>query len=126
MRPVSLEHTVPWLRVVATRDVDTADRWRDAIAAAGGAVEVHIEDPRDALPGTAGVAEIMLGTSFAYGVYVPQDDRAEALRALIDAGWDGRHGLKDAPAAGTRKVLRGALLAVAAAAVIAVLRVVLG
>jgi hypothetical protein len=126
MRPVSSEHTVPWLRIVATRDVDTANRWRDAIAAGGGAVEVHIEDPRDALPGTSGVAEIVLGATFAYGVYVPPDDRAQALRMLIDAGWDGRHGLVDAPATGSRKVLRGALLAVAAAAAIAVLRVALG
>ena len=130
MRPVSSRHTVtvatPWVRIVATRDADTANRWRDAIAAGGGPVEVHIEDPRDVLPGTTGVADIVLGATFAYGIYVPPANRAHALRALIDAGWDGRHGLTDAPATSSRRVLRGALLAVAAAGAITVLRVVLG
>lgn len=127
MRPVALDTDTDhgWIRVAATRDPDMADRWREAVEAAGVPVEVHIEDPREALPGTAGVPDFVLGSGFAYGVWVSPDDRVAAGRALIDAGWDGRHGSFDVDAPSTRTLLRGALLALAAAAVVVILRIVL-
>ena len=114
-----------WVRVAATRDSDTADRWRDAVDAAEVAVEVHIEDAREALPGTAAVPELVLGIGFAFGVWVPRDRRAEAVRALIDAGWDGRHGSVDTATPPPGAILLGALLALAAAAAIVIVRVAL-
>lgn len=127
MGPAATETDVErhWIRVAATRDEDTADRWRDAVEAAGLSVEVHIEDARDALPGTTAIPDLVLGAGFAYGLWIAPADRESALRALIDVGWDGRHGSVDAPAPPARTIVRGALLAVAAAAVVVVARMVL-
>lgn len=125
MRPVALDfHTErQWIRIAATREADTAERWREAVEAAGVSSEVHIEDPREALPGTAGVPEFVLGSGFAYGIWVPRAERLPAVRALIDAGWDGRHGSVDAETPSTRTIVGGALLALGAALLVVIVRV---
>lgn len=127
MGPAATETDVErhWIRVAATRDEDTADRWRDAVEAAGLSVEVHIEDMREALPGSSAIPDLVLGAPFAYGLWIPPDERQQAVRALIDAGWDGRHGSVDAERPPTHTIVRGALLALVAAAAVVIARMAL-
>ena len=58
---------------------------------------------------------------FAYSVWVQTADRETAVETLQDAGWDGNYGQRDNTIS-TGFALRGALFALAAGAVLIILR----
>ena len=64
-----------------------------------------------------------VGAMFAYPVRVPPESREQAASVLIELGWDGRHGER-APGPGIDVALRGALIAIAAGAVVVLFVVV--
>lgn len=112
-----------WVLLAVARDDHTADEWAAALAAAGLDAEVRIGEAAQ----LTGRSSYVLGVNsapdylFAFPVFVPESQREQAAAALIDAGWDGRHGQREA-SRDTRLPLRGALLAViVSAAVVAAL-----
>ena len=117
-----------WVRVVVTRDADTADRWRDALEAVDIGAEVHLEDVLRALPGTSTLPGALPDLRpFAFGVYVPGSARAHALEVLIDAGWNGRAGRTGGSATiDARTVVAGAALALTAGLAVVIARLVIG
>jgi hypothetical protein len=111
-----------WVLLAVARDDTTADRWAQALNAAGVDSEVRIGDAVELLGRPSALSGAAAGPDFlfAFPLYVPAEQRDAAARALIDAGWDGRHGSRGGALAPSL-VIRGALGALAAAAVVALL-----
>ncbi len=106
------------LRVAVARDIATAERWRDALDAAGIDAFVEIDDDRAAIPGGASVLSVYTGPRYVYPVNIPAAERERAAGVLINHGWDGAHGTRvHSTMSGTRIVwgtlaVLGATLAV--------------
>jgi hypothetical protein len=76
-------HPHPRRRVAATRDVHTAEGWRDHLESAGIEGVVELDDERTALPG--GNPLVGAGgspSSVVYSVTVPEDQYQDAVRIL--------------------------------------------
>ncbi len=104
--------------IAVTPDGELAERWAEALREAGIDAEVRIGDARTLTP-TTSLASVggPVGALFAYPVCVPPESREQAASVLIELGWDGRHGER-APGTGAGVALRGALIALAAGAVV--------
>ena len=104
--------------IAITADGEMASRWAEALRDAGIEAEVRIGDARSLTPSST-LASVggSVGALFAYPVCVPPASRDEAASVLIELGWDGRQGER-APGPGAGVALRGALIALAAGAVV--------
>lgn len=119
-RSLAEEH---WVLLAIARDAQVAEQWQDALDSDDIESEVRIED--SALAGRSSAlpqANAAVGHElFAYSVWVPAVDREVAAQVLRDGGWDGNYGQRDNTiSAGF--ALRGALLALAAAVLLIVVR----
>jgi hypothetical protein len=111
---------VAFVRLTVAREAAIAERWRDALEAAGIEANLQIDDAAYALPGRSPLVGIGVSPmTFVYPISVPLSDRDRAAAVLIDHGWDGavEGALREAPAS-TGSTLKAALLALAAAALI--------
>lgn len=110
------------MRVAVAQEVETAERWRDALDGAGIDAQVEIADRQTALPGQSPFTGLGgAAPGFAYPVTVPAEDRERAAAILVDHGWDGGSGARGAPGVSTGTRLKGALVAVAIAFAFALL-----
>lgn len=118
--PVDQQHRV---RVATARDVTTAERWCDALEAAGIDAFVEIDDDRNVPGGSSPVITTYIGPRFVYPVSVPAAERDRAAAVLIDHGWNGRFGSRNVAPMSYRSMLRGALIVVAISAALMLLLV---
>lgn len=115
-------HDLPgdtWLRIAISRDGDEAQLWRLALEDAGVDVQVRIDDALMTQPGSSPLTAVGAPQlEFAYQFFVPHEERQQAARALIDAGWrpTGDRGMS------TRTVALGTLVAIGAAALVVIAR----
>jgi hypothetical protein len=112
-----------WVLPAIARDAHTVEQWQDALDGDGIDSEVRIEDAvltgrSSTMPGTNAATGHEL---FSYTVWVLAADRETAGRALIDGGWDGNYSQRD-HSLDPRFVLRGALIALAIAAVLIIIQ----
>jgi hypothetical protein len=115
---------VAFVRLTVTREPALAERWRDALEAAGIEAFVEIDDASRALPGRSALVGIgAQPLAFVYPVSVPAEDRERAAAVLIDHGWDGgiEGGVRSQPMS-PRSSLRAALLAVGAGVLVLIWR----
>lgn len=111
-------HDLPadtWLRIAISRDGDEAQLWRMALEDAGVDVQVRIDDALMAQPGSSPLTAVGAPQlEFAYQFFVPHEERQQAARALIDAGWrpTSDRGIS------SRTVALGTLVALGAAALV--------
>jgi hypothetical protein len=116
-----------WVLLAIARQADTAERWRDAVDAAGLDVEVRIEDGVLAGHSSAVTHANNPGGAqlFAFGLWVPASQHRDAARALGSIGWRG--GYRDgAPALPAGYVVKGALAALGAAVLVIIVRAAAG
>lgn len=115
------------IRLAVLRDPRDAERYRDGLEAAGIDARVEIDDAQRALPGESLLPGLIGGGQplFVYPLSIPADERTRAASVLIDLGWDGRRGGRRTVAMAPGALLRGALLALAAGAAVAALRMVM-
>ncbi|MYH40433.1 MAG: hypothetical protein F4150_01330 [Chloroflexi bacterium] len=108
----------PTVPVAVTRDGELASGWAEALRAVGIEAEVEIGDAQTLVPGaTLAVAGGPVDAMFGYVVRVPAAERRRAVRTLEQRGGPGGDGMSGAqPERGV--LLRGALVALAAAAVV--------
>lgn len=111
---------VAFVRLTVAREAAIAERWRDALEAAGIEANLEIDDAAYALPGRSPLVGIGVSPmTFVYPISVPLPDRDRAAAVLIDHGWDGAvEGALREPPASTGSTLKAALLALAAAVLI--------
>lgn len=111
---------VALVRLTVVRDPVLAERWRDALEAAGIDAVVEMDDAALALPGRSPLVGIgATPFTLVYPLSVPRSDRDRAAAVLIDAGWNGsREGDRRATPPSASGALRGALWALAAAVVV--------
>ncbi|HET6690810.1 MAG TPA: hypothetical protein VFG74_08095 [Miltoncostaeaceae bacterium] len=120
MDPAPLPDLAAWTPLASTRDVDTAERWRDDLQARGIEAEVRLADELEAMPGASLLPGYLPATDpWVYQVHVPAADRAAALRVL--AGPD----IEAAPPATAGGLSTGLLLGGALISVLAALAVIL-
>jgi hypothetical protein len=97
------------VRVAIARDADTAERWRDALDAAGIDAFVEIDDDRAAIPGSASVLSVYTGPRYVYPINVPADERERAAGVLINHGWDGAHGTRMGESMSATRIVWGTI-----------------
>lgn len=124
-QPLPARHTTRWVPLGVARDGDTASQWAAALDAAGLDAEVRIGDAVALARGSSSWPTAAPGGHclFAYRLFVPHEQRREAAAMLVDLGWDGRYGAVGEAAGrpGDGLALRGALIATAAGALVALL-----
>lgn len=116
-----------WVMLAVSRDVDTAELWRDALDAADIESEIRIEDA--VLTGRSTLTTHANGPNsyqlFSFALWIPAGDREAAAATLIDGGWDGRYGQRtETIPAGL--ALRGALVMIGIAIGVVVIQVLRG
>ena len=103
--------------IAVTRDGELASGWAEALRASGIEAEVEIGDAQTLVPGsTLSVAGGPVDAMFGYVVLVPAAERARATHRLAELGGPGSGGSGAQPERGV--LLRGALVALGAGAVI--------
>lgn len=93
MNPDSQTHRRPLL---VTSSPDQAEEWADILDEAGVDVLVELTDAQTGDPGRSPLigALGMRPPEFVHLVAIPPAQRDLAVSALLDAGWDGREGLR--------------------------------
>lgn len=84
---------------LVTSSADRAEEWRAALDAAGVDAMIELTDAQIGDPGRSALVGV-LGTApieFVYQVLLPPAQRDRAVHALLEAGWDGREGLRGGP-----------------------------
>ena len=110
--------------VAVTRDGELASGWAEALRAAGIEAGVEIGDAQTLVPGsTLATAGGPVDAMFGYVVLVPAAERRRAVRMLEERGGTGAGGASGAQP-GRGVLLRGALVALAAGAVVVAAAVV--
>lgn len=113
-----------WVLLAIARDAQTAEQWQDALDSDGIESEVRIADA--VLTGRSSVLTYVNSPTdaqfFSFAVWVLAADREQASRTLVDAGWDGGHGLR-ADTVPLGFALRGALITLAIAAVLIIIQI---
>ena len=108
----------PTVPVAVTRDGEMASGWAEALRAAGIEAEVQIGDAQTLVPGsTLATAGGPVDAMFGYVVLVPAAERRRAVRTLEERDGSGGGGASGAQP-GSGVLLRGALVALAAGAVV--------
>lgn len=82
--------------LLVTSSVNRAEEWADTLDAAGVDVLVEVTDAQTGDPASSPLIGVF-GTrppEFVYLVTLPPAQRDLAVNALLDAGWDGREGLR--------------------------------
>jgi len=82
--------------LLVTSSPDQAEDWAEALIEAGVDALVEITDAQTGDPGSSPLigALGMRPPEFVYLVTIPPSQRDLAVRALLEAGWDGREGLR--------------------------------
>lgn len=107
--------------LLVTSSPDQAEEWADILDEAGVDVLIELTDAQTGDPGRSPLigALGMRPPEFVHLVTIPPEQRDLAVSALLDAGWDGREGLRGGRGAlGSGETnLRGMLVAVVCTAV---------
>lgn len=107
--------------IAVTADGEMATLWAAALREANIEADVRIGDARTLLPAsTLASAGGPVDAMFAYTVLVPVASREQAAQALSEVGWNG-HARTYGTDPSTGVMLRGALIALAAGAVVVLL-----
>lgn len=82
--------------LLVTSSADQAEEWASVLDEAGVDVLVEITDAQYGDPGRSPLIGIlgMRPLEFVHLVTIPPAQRDLAVHALLDAGWDGREGLR--------------------------------
>jgi len=112
-----------WALLAIAHDAQTAEQWQDTLDNDEIESEIRIEDSAlvgrsSAMPHTNSATGHEL---FAYSVWIPSEEKEDAVRALIDAGWDGNYRQRDSTIP-PGFALRGALVALGIAVALVGLR----
>ncbi len=104
--------------IAVTKDGELAARWAESLREAGIEADVEIGDAQSLIPAsTLATAGGPVDSMFAYEVRVPAADRARAASTLAELAGPGGDG-SSPHQPGTGVMLRGALIALAAGAVV--------
>ena len=109
-----------WLMLAVAREPDIAELWQDALDLIDIESEIRLEDA--VITGRSSATTYANGPGvdqlFAFALWVLAADRENAAAALIDAGWDGRHGQSRPSSMSAAYVVRGTLIALALSALL--------
>lgn len=109
-----------WAMLAIAREIEIAEAWQESLVEAEIESEIRFEDA--VATGRSTATTYANGPSFdqlfAYALWVPAGSKEAAAAALIEAGWDGKHGQPVAPSMSPAYVIRGTLIAIALSAVL--------
>ncbi len=96
MRPMESTPEIVRLPLLVTSSPERAESWATVLDEAGLDALIEITDAQIGDPGQSPLigAIGMRPLEFVNAVTIPPEQRDEAIAALLDAGWDGREGLR--------------------------------
>lgn len=116
------------IQLLVTSSPQHADHWAEVLDAVGVNVLVEITDAQMAEPGSSPLIGVLGARpmEFVHVLTIPMHERDRAMAALVDAGWDGREGLRAGQTPDLGRMGVGALLALAGIAAFILLRTAAG